>query len=91
MELTGIPVHQGYGLTEAAPVVTSTLRSGHPGGGSLGAPLDGVELRLVDEPAGTRPSGRIPARSRSAAPTCSPATGPTVTGGPDGDGLVGHR
>ena len=46
---TGLTVHQGYGLTEAAPVVTSTLRSEHAKPGSVGAALDGVELRLVDE------------------------------------------
>ncbi len=45
---TGIPVHQGYGLTEAAPVVTSTQRSTAPAPGSVGAPVEGVELRLVD-------------------------------------------
>ena len=48
-ERTGIPVHQGYGLTEAAPVVTSTLRSEAAPSGSVGAPLDGIELRVVDE------------------------------------------
>jgi long-chain acyl-CoA synthetase len=46
---TGIPVHQGYGLTEAAPVVTSTLASTSPVNGSLGAALPGVEVRLVDD------------------------------------------
>jgi long-chain acyl-CoA synthetase len=46
---TGVPVHQGYGLTEAAPVVTSTLCSQAPPPGSVGAPLPGIELRLVDE------------------------------------------
>jgi long-chain acyl-CoA synthetase len=46
---TGVPVHQGYGLTEAAPVVTSTLASTHPVPGSLGAALPGVDLRLVDD------------------------------------------
>jgi long-chain acyl-CoA synthetase len=46
---TGVPVHQGYGLTEAAPVVTSTLASTEPVAGSLGAALPGVGLRLVDD------------------------------------------
>jgi long-chain acyl-CoA synthetase len=46
----GVPVHQGYGLTETAPVLTSTLCSRGPGKlGSVGAPLPGVELRLVDD------------------------------------------
>ena len=45
---TGIEVHQGYGLTEAAPVVTSTIRSPHPKPGSVGAALPGVEIRLAD-------------------------------------------
>ena len=49
-ERTGVPVHQGYGLTEAAPVVTSTLRSREkPALGSVGAALDGIGLRLVDD------------------------------------------
>jgi long-chain acyl-CoA synthetase len=57
---TGIPVHQGYGLTEAAPVVTSTLcstgadRRAKPG--SVGAALPGIEIRLVDD-AGRSPEG----------------------------------
>ena len=47
--LTGIPVHQGYGLTEASPVVTSTLCSVELQNGSVGAALPGIEIRLVDE------------------------------------------
>jgi long-chain acyl-CoA synthetase len=47
---SGIRVQQGYGLTEAAPVVTSTLTG--PGGrspaGSVGGPLPGVEIDLRD-------------------------------------------
>ncbi len=46
---TGVPVHQGYGLTEAAPVVTTTLRSEKSEPGSVGAALDGIDLRLVDD------------------------------------------
>ncbi len=59
-ERSGVEVHQGYGLTEAAPVVTSTLCS--PAGrkhDSVGSALPGVSLRLVDE-TGQRPEGADP-------------------------------
>ncbi|TWJ25669.1 AMP-binding protein [Micromonospora endolithica] len=51
-EVTGRPVHVGYGLTETAPVLTSTLVGGEPKPGSIGRPLPGVDLRLVS-PDGT--------------------------------------
>ena len=48
-ERFGIELHQGYGLTEASPIVTTTVLSGHPKPGSIGPSLPGVEVRLVDE------------------------------------------
>jgi long-chain acyl-CoA synthetase len=46
-EATGHQVHIGYGLTETAPVLTTTLVGGVAKPGSIGRPLPGVELRLV--------------------------------------------
>jgi long-chain acyl-CoA synthetase len=46
---TGLAIHQGYGLTEAAPIVTSSLCSKVPHPRSVGAPLPGIEIRLTDE------------------------------------------
>jgi long-chain acyl-CoA synthetase len=44
----GRPIYEGYGLTEASPVVTSTLATRTVKPGSVGRPVPGVELRLVD-------------------------------------------
>lgn len=52
---TGKAIQQGYGLTEAAPVVTSTLCSSTLKPASVGSPLPGVEVRIVDD-SGDAPS-----------------------------------
>jgi long-chain acyl-CoA synthetase len=47
----GVTIHDGYGLTEAAPVVTvNALGPGrdHPTPGSIGLPLPGIDLELRD-------------------------------------------
>ncbi|GAA1868228.1 long-chain fatty acid--CoA ligase [Pseudonocardia ailaonensis] len=46
-EATGMEIVEGYGLSEAGPVVTSNA-PGRSKPGSVGRPLPGVELRLVD-------------------------------------------
>jgi long-chain acyl-CoA synthetase len=45
---TGLRVERGYGLTEAAPGVTTTLGGGSDGPGHVGRPLPGVEVRIGD-------------------------------------------
>jgi long-chain acyl-CoA synthetase len=44
----GLHLEEGYGLTEASPVVTSTVSTDAPVG-SVGIPVPGLEVRLVDE------------------------------------------
>lgn len=44
----GIDIREGYGLTEASPVVTSATGTAAPHG-SIGIPVPGLEVRLVDE------------------------------------------
>ncbi len=44
----GLSLEEGYGLTEASPVVTSPTGTNAPFG-SIGVPVPGVELRIVDE------------------------------------------
>ncbi|HVF33607.1 MAG TPA: AMP-binding protein [Acidimicrobiales bacterium] len=45
----GKPIFQGYGLTEASPTVTSSVIGGVSKPASIGLPLPGIDVRLVDE------------------------------------------
>lgn len=44
----GVKIAEGYGLTEAAPIVTSSLGD-EPRYGSIGRPVPDIEVRLVDD------------------------------------------
>jgi long-chain acyl-CoA synthetase len=85
---TGIPVHQGYGLTEASPVVTSTLCSRDPRAGSVGAALPGIELRLVDETWG-QVEGEDPGQIQVRGDNLFSGYWPDGADGPDADGWYG--
>ena len=82
---TGVPVHQGYGLTEASPVVTSTLCSEELQNGSVGAALDGIDIRLVEE-SGTLAVGDDPGQIQIRGANLFSGYWPDGAGGPDSEG-----
>ncbi|BBG04851.1 MULTISPECIES: class I adenylate-forming enzyme family protein [Pseudonocardia] len=45
---TGLELHEGYGLSEGGPVITTNDLGRPAKPGSVGRPLPGIELRLVD-------------------------------------------
>jgi long-chain acyl-CoA synthetase len=82
---TGVPVHQGYGLTEASPVVTSTLCSEHAEAGSVGAALPGISIRLVDDD-GRPPEGEDPGEIEICGANLFSGYWPDGEDAPDADG-----
>ncbi|MFP4476619.1 MAG: long-chain-fatty-acid--CoA ligase [Desulfatibacillaceae bacterium] len=56
-ETFGIPIVEGYGLTEATCVSTMNPRDGVKKVGSIGIPLPGQEVRLLDELGNEVPTG----------------------------------
>ena len=84
-KLTRVVVHQGYGLTEGAPVVTSTLCSRTAKVGSVGAALPGISIRLVDED-GRSPEGEDPGEILIAGANLFSGYWPDGADGPDDEG-----
>ncbi len=85
LDVTGHHVFEGYGLTETAPVLTSTLMSEVAKPGSIGRPVPGVELRLIDEkgkPVEEGDPGEICVRGAN----LFSGYWPDGAEGPDGDG-----
>lgn len=48
-EMTGSPVIEGYGLTECAPMVSVNSYNVTEHDGSIGLPMPGTDLRLIDD------------------------------------------
>lgn len=84
-ERSGVTVHEGYGLTEAAPVVTTTLLSPTPRAGTVGPPLPGVEVRIVDDH-GHDTGGEDPGEVRIRGANLFSGYWPDGADGPDAQG-----
>lgn len=54
----GAQILEGYGLSETAPVASSNHR-GRARAGSIGHPIPGVQMRVVDETGATVPAGEV--------------------------------
>lgn len=85
VEQLGRPVWEGYGMTEAAPVVATTLRTGRAKPGCVGQPVPGLQVRLVDEDGGLATDGD-PGDIELRGPNLFSGYWPDGAGGPDADG-----
>ncbi|MGH3437961.1 MAG: AMP-binding protein [Sciscionella sp.] len=90
---TGLTVFEGYGLTEAGPVLTSTMVAGYAKPGAVGRPLPGVELRIVDTDGTALPEADEAGDERGGTGLIAVRTESAFSGywpdgahGPDGDG-----
>lgn len=79
---TGCTVYEGYGMTEAAPVLTLTPPATAVKPGSVGRPLPGVDLRLDPAPGMAATAGEVVVRG----PNLFSGYWPDGAGGPDADG-----
>lgn len=56
-EITGTPIHEGYGLSETSPVVTTNPADLKEYNGSIGLPLPGTDIALLDDDGRRVPAG----------------------------------
>ncbi len=54
-----VPLLEGYGLTEASPIVSCNPLDGVRKPGSVGVPLPGIEVRIISEDGAGLPPGQV--------------------------------
>ena len=85
-ELTGVQVERAYGLTEAAPGVSSTVGSKALGPFHVGHPLPGVEVRIESAPSADPDDPSEPGEIVIRGANLFSGYWPDGSGGPDADG-----
>ncbi|MBC7261476.1 MAG: long-chain fatty acid--CoA ligase [Chloroflexi bacterium] len=55
----GLPIFEGYGLSETSPVASFNPTDKPPHPGSIGQPIYGVQMRIVDEDDRELPPGQV--------------------------------
>ncbi|KUZ62631.1 AMP-binding protein [Burkholderia ubonensis] len=55
----GVPLHNGYGMTESSPTIAQTPLDAPRADGSVGVPIPGVELRIVAPDGRDVPQGEV--------------------------------
>ncbi|WP_028281439.1 long-chain fatty acid--CoA ligase [Arthrobacter sp. H5] len=55
----GAELLEGYGLSETSPIVSFNRRGTERKPGSIGTPVDGVEVRMLDEDGAEVPTGEV--------------------------------
>jgi long-chain acyl-CoA synthetase len=58
-EKFGCQILEGYGLSETSPVASFNRRDRHRKPGSIGLPVDGVQMRIIDEQGNELPQGQV--------------------------------
>ncbi|KFG97518.1 AMP-binding protein [Burkholderia paludis] len=57
--LYGVPLHNGYGMTESSPTITQTALDAPRTDSSVGMPIPGVEMRIVAPDGTDVPRGEV--------------------------------
>jgi long-chain acyl-CoA synthetase len=57
--MAGVPISEGYGLTEASPVVTTNAAGPVSKPGTVGKPIPGVEVKIVNAEGGEVAPGEL--------------------------------